>query len=122
MCEPRKARPPPDAVVHVARADPRGEIERVAEETPRRDRRRAKQLAFDVDHARRPVRLDHRRLAGDGDGLGERADLQIDIDRERQPGAHDEPFAPDRRKPLQLGRQGIGARRQIEQPVVRWNR
>ena len=107
-----------DAIVDVARPDARREVEGIAEQPSGGDRRRAHEIAVDIQHAGRPSGLDHRRVAGDRDRLGQRADLQIDVDAERDAGAHDDAFAAPRGKTGELGGHGIGAGRQIEQAVI----
>ena len=106
-----------DAVVDVAGRHARGQVERVAEDAARRDRRRADQLAVEGDRGRRLAGLDHRRLAGHGDGLLHRAERQVEVDGEGGAGAHQDALAADDREARQLGGDHVGARRQVVQPV-----
>src|SRR6185436_12787941 len=69
-----------------------------------------------ADFVRRGV--DDRRLGGDADTLGQRADLEADVLLERAADADAQSLERDRLEPGQLEADVVGARRQVADPIA----
>ena len=107
----------PAAVVERPRVDAGRDLEEVAPVAARLNRHLALELARNVQHVARLADLEHRRLAGDRDRFLQRPDLHHDVDLKVRAGAQQDIRAPVGRKPGQLGRNGVRARRQVDETV-----
>ena len=92
--------------------DARHHEPRVLEPPVRRHRHRGQRLIVDIDRQAGALRIDDRRLAGDGHGLGDRSDPQRDVDLSHRVETN-RLFADDRLESGQLGADVVDRRRQV---------
>ncbi len=104
--------------VRVPRIDSGSHVEHVAESPPGTDRRRAQQIAVDRHRLGRQTGRDHGRLARYRHRLRKRAHFQINVDGEAAAGAHQDPFAFERREAGKFRSERNRARRKILHAVI----
>ena len=111
--DPHRARP---ADVEPAGADRRHRVGHQHETAAGRNR--LEQLLADHLAARAGLHVDDRALPGDRDVLGDRADAHLDVDRRGEVGFEQNPLAHDRVETRQREGDGVGARPQVDDPVL----
>ena len=110
---------PSAAVVVRPRQNARRHLQEVGPESAFGQRQGFLELGVDVHRRRRVGHLDHRRLAGHGDGFLQAAQLHREVvDLEIRSCAQENAFTNDDREPGELHLQRIGPRRQVCQAIL----